>query len=385
MERSNTKNGQNRGNCELWGICGGCQLAEKGTYENESSDLLGKTRVEKLEAVKDLFPQVKFRSTEAWGVRDRVDLIWEQGKLGLYGKELPTIIDIKECPLLSPSLQKFLTEFRERIPPIQQKGSVRLRVSPSGDRGVWLDFANTDVKALFEEKSYLQWLSQIAFVEIGQRRKALTWKEGAPKLTDPVLRPWFETYDSSMASIPLYGVVGGFSQAGFRVNRALVQAVVNAVEASGVKEWVELFSGNGNFALALGARQFDVDAYELDELAIAGMEKSKAENEVLASFVRAQRLDAYLKARSLPSLAGKGLLVDPPRAGMRQVLDRMVEQGDLPRALVYVSCFTEVFMQEADRLKQLGYRIRALEGVDQFPFSHHSEWIALFTFDASPH
>ncbi|MBX3020195.1 MAG: hypothetical protein KF799_00840 [Bdellovibrionales bacterium] len=330
----------------------------------------------KLAELKALSKEIAFADTPSLGLRDRVDLIWEDGRLGLYALAKREVLDLENCAMMSPALEAFFKAYRERKPPVR-KGSVRLRVSPTGARGVWLDFANQDVKTLFDEKTYLQWLSSMAFVEIGQRRKALVWRDGAPKLTDPILQPWFETYDANMRSIPLYGPVGGFSQAGFVANRALVSEVARQVEASGLSDWVELFSGNGNFALALAARGKRVTAVELDSFAIQGLERSKAERPELA--LEVQRADAYLKAKTLPALKGRGLLVDPPRAGLRQVLDWLAE-GERPQALVYVSCFTDVFVQEAEKLRQLGYKLEQLRGVDQFPHSAHAEWIALFTF-----
>lgn len=358
--------------CPLLGRCGGCAWGLRPFREQQQA---------KLEEVRALNKEVQFAELPALGLRDRADLIWQDGRLGLYALEEREVVDVPACPMLSPALESFLKEYREMPPPGVRKGSVRLRVSPAGERGVWLDFANQDVKGLFEEVEYLRWLSSLAFVEIGQRRKALVWKEGKPKLTDPVLKPWFQTYDQEGKAIPLYGPVGGFTQAGFVANRQLVGTVAAAAQHSGLNSWVELFSGNGNFSLALAARGLDVTAVELDELAVEGMQISRsAHPEWKLEIVRA---DAYLKTKTLPGLEGRGLLVDPPRAGMRQVLEWLKAAPAKPEALIYVSCFTDVFKQEAAQLAELGYRLDRLTGVDQFPHSAHAEWIALFTFQ--PH
>jgi len=349
--------------CQYSGVCGGCSWAGRDlSHQSE----------EKLAQVKALYPEVQFVFQPDSRVRDKVDLVWENGRLGLYKMgDVREILDIKACPMMSEPLEKFFIEYREKTPPIR-KGSVRLRVSPQGERGVWLDFANQDVKALFEEQEYLKWLSSIAFVEIGQRRKALVWKEGAPKLTEPDLKAWFETYDVEGKPIPLYGPVGGFSQTGFAANRALVGSVLAAVKKSGVRDWVELFCGNGNFTLALASAGLQVEAVEMDPLAIEGLEKNLPQN------VQLSRADVYLKSKTLPSFKGRGLLVDPPRAGLREVL-ALLESENKPPSLVYVSCFTDVFLSDVERLKGLGYRLEHLEGIDQFPHSPHAEWVALLT------
>lgn len=358
--------------CRYTGRCGGCSWAGRD---------LNSQYQEKLASVRALFPEVNFVFSPENRVRDKVDLVWEEGRLGLYGPRAeegrPAIVDLDACPMMTEPLEAFFRAYRERKPPIR-KGSVRLRVSPAGERGVWLDFANQDVKTLFDEREYLRWLSELAFVEIGQRRKALVWKDGAPKLTDPVLKPWFETYDGEGRAIPLYGPVGGFSQTGFASNRALVAAVAQAAEKSGVRGWLELFCGNGNLTLALATRGFDVEAVEMDELALQGLSLS-AEKMNLSNPPRVHSKDVYLKSKTLPATGGRGLLVDPPRAGLRQMLEVLAAADERPRALIYVSCFTDVFVQDVERLRELGYQVADLVGVDQFPHSPHAEWVALLT------
>lgn len=358
--------------CSYIGKCGGCpwgQTAHPRQLE------------QKFELVKGIFPAAKFTFSPVSRVRDKVDLIWEEGRLGLY--EIPRegergkILDLEHCVMMSEPLEQFFKEFRKIKPPVR-KGSVRLRVSPQGERGVWLDFANQDVKTLFDQRTYLEELTKIAFVEIGQRRKALIWKDGAPKLTDPVLKPWFETYDAEGKPIPLYGPVGGFSQTGFAANKELIKAVQKAVKASGITRWLELFSGNGNFTLALSAAGIEMEAIEMDELALQGLEKSLTGQDPRLT-IKFGRADVYLKSKNLPAIEGRGLLVDPPRAGLRELFQVLDQDAAKPQAIVYVSCFTDVFLTDLEKLKTLGYKIRSLEGVDQFPNSAHTEWIALLT------
>ena len=356
--------------CKNVGKCGGCPLGQREFAPQEKAKL-----------VQGIFPSASMAYFPLNRVRDRADLIWERVNghmhLGLYGLEGRETVDLADCPMMSEALENWLHDFRKKAPPIK-KGSVRLRVSPRGERGVWLDFANEDVKNLFAEKEYLQWLSGQAFVEIGQRRKALRFENGLPKLGPPEMKAWFETYGANFEPIPLYGPVGGFSQAGFAANRALVGAVCDLAKESGVTQWLELFCGNGNFALALAARGHKVEGIELDELALVGLAKSLEQSGPL--MVETHRGDVYLKTKSLPQIGERGLLVDPPRAGLRELLAQ-IEYGEAPRALLYVSCFTESFLNDAEKLKRLGYKVKNLIGIDQFPFTPHAEWVALFMRD----
>ena len=347
--------------CPHAGVCGGCPWAGRPLADQHEA---------KLGEVRPIYANASFAHAPQSRVRDKVDLVWEDGRLGLYRLGQREILDITSCVMMTPPLEEFFKEYRSRKPPIR-KGSVRLRVSPTGERGVWLDFANQDVKALFDEKEYLRWLSTIAFVEIGQRRKALTWKDQAPKLIDPQLKPWFETYGPSGESLPLSGPVGGFSQTGFAANKALVQTVTQLAAQSGINDWVELFCGNGNFTRALAARGMRVEAVEMDPLALEALQKD------LPVSVTVSRADVYLKSKTLPAFENRGLLVDPPRAGLREVLGLLKENA--PPAIVYVSCFTDVFLTDVEKLAALGYEVERLLGIDQFPHSPHAEWVALLT------
>lgn len=356
------------------GVCGGCGWFNRSLFEQRS---------EKIPVLQNLSARVSWADLPAIGLRDRADLVWEnvggQMRLGLYGLDPGSreTVDLPSCPMMSPALESWFKEFRERAPSIR-KGSVRLRVSPSGERGVWLDFGNEDVRDLFAEKEYLRWLSSKAFVEIGQRRKHLYWKDDLPKLGDPDARPWFETYAADGSAIPLYGPVGGFSQAGFAANRALIAEVARYSELSGVRSWVELFCGNGNFTLALASRGHQIEAIEMDELAVEGLKRSAGN---LMARIDVRRADVYLKSKTLPSFSGRGLLVDPPRAGLREVLAILeaLPKDERPRAILYVSCFSDVFASDSQRLLAMGYRAESVTGVDQFPHSAHTEWVSLFT------
>ena len=361
--------------CNYLGVCGGCAWGLRPIDEQREAKLAEMRAL--LGDVK--FPDFTFKDTPSARLRDRVDLTWHDGKLGLFTLDRREILAFERCPMLSPALESFFIEYRARVPAGVRRGSVRLRVSPTGERGVWLDFANVDIKGLFDEGDYLGWLSQLAHVEIGQRRKTLTQQDGRPKLLAPDLRPWFETYDAQMRPIPLYGPVAGFTQAGFVTNRALIETVTEAVVQTGITRWGDYFCGNGNFTLALAARGLDVAAIELDPLAVEGLERSCANHPEWRVNVRRQ--DLYHRGPSLilPSAnATEGLLVDPPRAGLGRLIEELAHAEVQPRALIYVSCFGESFARDTRALVKMGYDLTALVGLDQFANSPHAEWVGTF-------
>ncbi len=357
--------------CSKFGVCGGCGWGGRPLIDQQA---------EKLAMVKEIAPDALIVFAPLKGIRDKVDMVWAEVdgemRLGFYGLKQRDPVDVDSCPMMTDALSDFYRQFRKMAPPIK-KGSVRLRVSPDGDWGVWLDFANEDVKHLFEEKTYLRSLSEIAFIEIGQRRKALEWRDGQPKLGEPILKPWFQTYDANFKPITLYSTVGGFSQVGFNANQALVRAVVHSVESTKLRFWTDLFCGNGNFTLAMAARGYEVDAIEIDELALEGLRMSANSHAEWTERIHIRQADIYLKPQLLPSFKDRGLIVDPPRSGLRELLDLNLKASP-PQAIVYISCNTETFLRDTHRLIAMNYKLVSLYAVDQFPHSPHCEWIGTF-------
>lgn len=382
--------------CRYGGLCGGCPWIKRPIEEQ---------RKEKLKGVGDLFPQdqVRILSPGVQALRDRVDLTVKRvskGKstLGLWslrssGRDLKLnereLVDIETCAMMTPALEAWFKEFRSRLPDVEL-GSVRLRVSPSGERGVWLDFSNEDVKRLFEEKEYLRWLSSKAVVEIGQKKKPLYFDDSEgelrPRLKKEVeLRPWFQTWDLNGKAYPVYGAIGGFSQSGLIANRTLVEEVLRVCKQVSAEAsfWLEAFCGSGNFTYPLATEVDQVLAFENDPVAMKSLEKGLQESRI--KNVSLKRVDLKSKRQldgllqELPKEKAYGLLADPPRSGLMKLVDFMEEGVISPQVLIYVSCFTGSLMKDSEKLKSLGYDLQSLSLVDQFPHSPHVEWVSLWT------
>ena len=72
------------------------------------------------------------------------------------------------------------------------------------------------------------------------------------------------------------------------------------------------------------------------------------------------------------------LLMDPPRAGSdRRFLASAVTLA--PERIVYVSCAPDTLARDLTFLVQHGYRVRRIQPVDMFPFTHHIETVCLLT------
>lgn len=394
--------------CSYKNECSGCDYL--GLPYEDQIDIKNKELKAMLNEAGVIAPEeIHFVKIREFGLRDRLDMTIstrDDGitRVGLYAKSKKDIVDIKECKQLSVPLQNWLVEFRATVPKIE-KGSFRLRVSPSGKKGVWLDLSNIVVKELLDDEAWFRKLLKLAHVvEVGQKRKRLIDVNGQLKLTDPSPQNWFETYsfqEEGVKRIPIKTTIGGFTQPGFEANRALCETVFNTIAKSvgtpSKSKWVELGCGAGNFTPILSHFANELIAVDLDEEALMSLVQNievedfaNSKSESLKFPVRLKTKNCVLQVVKLnfhkPSETLKdllkdtdGLFVDPPRSGLGDTCTVIASLTVKPRYLVYVSCFPKSFVSDVRRLSELGYKIDSLHLVDQFPQTTHYELVALLT------
>ncbi|HRK06508.1 MAG TPA: hypothetical protein PLZ57_01960 [Pseudobdellovibrionaceae bacterium] len=338
-----------------------------------------------------------------WSLRDRVDLTLESAagitRLGLYGKALGSreLVDLTGCPQLSPQLENWLREFRRDLPPLNGRGSLRLRVSPTGLRGVWLDFANADIKFILDEGAWLdRQAAQGVVIEMGQRRKRAHRDETRWRLIDPQPEAWFETWLTTSATMrdskaadahavaqPLYGKIASFTQPSRRANRELIRLALQHLRSTDTA--LELGSGIGNFTLPIAARAECVFAWENDKSALDDL-RFNLESSGLTHKAQVRAVD-FIRGQSSESPTTESgsknssnfVLVDPPRAGLGRFASELAKLE--AERLAYVSCYPESWAQDLQTLSQGGWRLKELHLVDQFPRTRHYEIVSHLSRD----
>ena len=359
--------------CSYAKLCSGCSewnTPYSSQLNSKQNDLLNGLNQSSIPL--DSKPIVHFVGPQS--VRDRLDFTIEGERIGLYSSSSKQIVDLESCLQLSEELQAFYNEFRKINWPIK-RGSIRLRVSPTGKRGAWLDFSNLDVKFLLEEQSTLRELSKLCVIEIGQRRKTLQVSEELT-LQPPVLRPWMNSIFMQQ-EVSIYSTVGSFTQVGHEANKLLVkiiQLLCSKINKSNLTI-LEYGAGCGNLTFPAMNLQTQVFILENDQLGILGHKKTAQE-------LNLQNQIHYLKSPKEVNLSLVDLiLANPPRSGLSDLLQKMyaIEISFLPKNFIYMSCFQESFFRDAQMLSQMGYKITELHIVDQFPQTKHYETIAFMS------
>ncbi|HWU43606.1 MAG TPA: hypothetical protein VN132_09220 [Bdellovibrio sp.] len=366
--------------CPYQNSCSGCQYL---SMDYQSQLKLKETSLRELFAKKGLtLDTLEIQTAGAAGLRDRLDFSLQGGRLGLYAKDAHDIVDIETCAQLSPDLQAWLTDFRKYHWPVD-KGSVRLRVGPQGQRGVWLDFANVDIKKILDEQTLLRRLQEEAFVEIGQRRKIPVWDEAELKfkLNDPELHVWFNTWMDDEA-VNLFCHVASFTQPSLQANKIIAKTLSSWIQQYSSPRLLEFGSGIGNLTLPAVTSAASLLACEIDALSLQGLEKTlqmlPESQQSQAEKITIYRGDFQLKILQDFSKFD-GILANPPRSGLLNFLNPLEElkPAQRPSFFIYMSCFPETMVLDLVKLKNAGYQIKEAVLLDQFPQTTHFEVLTL--------
>lgn len=164
-----------------------------------------------------------------------------------------------------------------------------------------------------------------------------------------------------------------FAQANRLGARLLAGAVAETIEPGA--SVLELYAGAGTLTLAFEARAGELVATEgegpsLDLLRLALSERD-----------RKARLIGGPAKRVVDGLAADGatfdqVVLDPPRAGAREVLPALVSMK--PKRITYVSCDPATFARDAAVLVRGGYRLGYVTPFDLFPQTFHTEVVGVF-------
>lgn len=276
--------------------------------------------------------------------------------LGYHGHGSNTIVDLDTCPALDPRLSGALEDVRAILSGAPGAGEISVAVGEGGKAVLSMDWRGELPGASFGEAERRVKSGRLAGVEI---RMAGT--NTPARIGDP--RPVALANDG----LPLRTAPRGFAQASEVGDRVLVDLVLARADVAG-KTVIELFSGSGNFTVALAVKAAHVTAIELDALASAAARENVAARDLLT---KAKLVVADADGFALP----KGVdvvVLDPPRTGARGAAQAIATRK--PARVVYVSCDPNTLARDLELLRP-HYTITSVDAVDLFPDTSHVETV----------
>lgn len=338
--------------CKYSDQCHGCQLWDENyldQLEHKKNDLKRKLNIH--------LP-INVKSAGSRELRTRFDFTIIDGKMGLFNADRK-FIEIEKCLQLTVETQKAFDVLKNYRFPIR-KGSVRLRVSPENQWGLWLDFSNIDIKNLLLEKKLLIELSKHFFIEVGQKKKCLdpkSFQSDQIKLHDPIPKNWYRALHH-----PLSCYVGSFTQPGWEVSDLLVETILNWSPQN--SKFIEYGSGIGQFTIPLLYQGNHGVIYETDLLALTCLQdNTKKFSDRLQINPKEIQIQDYDFA-----------LVNPPRSGLLGFCENL--RNSHIEKIIYISCFPDSLQKDISILNT-DYEIKEICIVDQFPQTHHYETCVL--------
>lgn len=303
--------------------------------------------------------------------RHRGDFIISNNRLCLYGDD-KKLLPVDNCSLLVLAFKELMELISQTAFDLKNKGTIRLRISPEGKFGIWLDFANIEIKRLLDEETALRnLLAKGIFVEIGQKGKRLfVSSDNKLKLSDPDPQPWFSTKLGSQV-VGLYTLVSSFTQPSFELNLLMLDKIKDFLEAKKVAypALLEFGSGVGNFSLFLSGYCDQLYLIENDPRNLVALEKNLTENDLQT---RARVIISEKQYSEIPRQSSSLIFVNPPKSGVGKLFDSPVIEDQV----IYISCYLDSMKKDLEKLFKQGFKLKKTVLFDQFPQSHHFETLS---------
>lgn len=171
-----------------------------------------------------------------------------------------------------------------------------------------------------------------------------------------------------------------FTQPNGFINQKMLEWA-NNISSSLSHDLLELYCGNGNFSIAL-ANQFNkVLATEISKNSVKCANFNLAQNGINNTVIGQSSAEdfsaAYFEGKPVKSLKEidfndykfSTILVDPPRAGLDQDTESLVQKFE---HILYISCNPETLAKNLTAISST-HEIADICFFDQFPYTHHIE------------
>jgi 23S rRNA (uracil1939-C5)-methyltransferase len=346
--------------CRHFTVCGGCALQHlaPADYAGFKRELIAGALARRgLTAAHLAAPLIS-----PPGSRRRASFAARRGArgcvIGFHAAASARIVPLAECPVSAPAIVALLPALAsclERCLAVGDEATIAV-TQLDGE----LDVAIASAAALA-----LAGREALAALANDYDVARLTWSG------DPIAlrRPVRTRFDGIAVAPP----PGGFMQATAEGERAILDAVLAAAPARG--KIADLFAGCGTIGLPLAARGLAVQAVELDAAALAALTKAARDARLP---VTGERRDLDRQPLAAHELDGfDAVVLDPPRAGAASQAAALAGSA-VPR-IIMVSCHPGSFARDARILVDGGYRLDAVQPIDQFLWSAHVELVAAFS------
>ncbi|CAN5574178.1 class I SAM-dependent RNA methyltransferase [soil metagenome] len=334
--------------CPYYGDCGGCQLQHiapahqlqlKAQVLTEQLQRIGKVADPPVRGVRA--PSGPWPSGYRAWARMAVD---DEGRLGFRRARSHDVIPIDACLLLDRRTQAVRDAVGDGW-----TGAEEVTLTTGADDAVVAVAGAPDLASLPEGPFGLV---------VGADRS--TSDRGPDKVTIMVL------------GHALQASAGTFFQAGPGCAESLVTAVMDVTDVGpGDTVW-DLYAGGGLLSVFLAAAGASVTAVEADPVACADATANLAEHNARVITSTVEKVLPQLLVDTVDVI-----VLDPPRRGANADVCRTIAKAGA-RQIVYVACDPAALSRDTVTLRDEGYDLTSVDGLDLFGHTAHVEAVAVF-------
>ena len=335
--------------CKYSNLCGGCNLInlsyeEQLKYKEEKiKELINKMLKEDIK-VNSIIP-----SKNIYNYRNKIILHGLNNTIGLYKNNTHELIEVNECLLVPPEINKVINDIREYI---KEKdvviSDITIKRTTTGEILLSIYGENIDYDDFYKE------FRNIKVILINNQ---LITKD--KYIEEELLGKRFNISNHS------------FFQVNSETVKDLYGQVINYIKNNNYKKALDLYCGTGTIGILISDYVDHVLGIEEVEDAVNDAEKNKLLNNINnIEFIKGKVEDNLDKISNYDLI-----IVDPPRAG----LDINARKNILrinAKSIIYVSCDPATLMRDLNDLK-VNYEIKEITPVDMFPNTYHCESITV--------
>jgi len=362
--------------CGHFGMCGGCALQHLD--RERQLELKQKQMLEELSRIGHVKPDTVLAPLQAasWNYRRRARLgvRWvfkkEKTLVGFRERNSSFIAELQECKVLRPPLDKLLEPLSALISGL----SVRARLAQI--EAAVADNATALVFRVLDEPTAADRAVLLAFGK--EHRVDIYLQPGGYE----TIAPLAESASPLMYRLPKFDLELQFEPSDFiqvngDLNERMTELAVELLEVESSHSVLDLFCGLGNFSLPLARRAERVLGLEGDHGLVERARANASRNGIANVEFLATNLMAEDQVAPWTRQKFDRVLIDPPRAGAKEVLPMIAKCG--AGRVVYVSCHPGSLARDAGILvNDHGFRLVSAGIMDMFPQTAHVESIAVF-------
>ncbi len=355
--------------CPYFGACGGCQWQHIDylVHGRLKKDILEEI-LRRLGGVREIPAVAVVSSPDPYAYRVRIQLKVEGKAIGYYRERSRHIIGIDHCPISHPLVnQLILPLYKEWLFFVRMK-EIEINVSPEEGKGIFILHPRSPRRG--HEDSFRKLLQGSSIL----KGCAVVTRNGVMRVGDPSLRFTLPiACRQKKGRLTLRASPRSFLQVNLRLNERLVETVLEFSEVKEGEKVLDLYAGIGNFTLPLATRAGEVVGIEENGTAVEDGRFNAEQNGIKNCRFQHGRVEDLLKHRPMaePDL----VVLDPPRAGCKEITDRIVALK--PKRIVYASCAPATFARDLRSFREGGYCLQRLALFDMFPQTYHMEVVGL--------